>query len=287
MRLAFLDEGPGPVVVLLHGFPLSSAMWKEQLTGVGSTYRIIAPDLRGHGDSPAPEGVYTIDEMADDVIELLDTLSLKVPVVIGGLSMGGYVALSLVVRYPARVRGLMLMDTRAGADTPDAAQKREETAREVIATGNVTAVVDSMIPRLFAKKTIDERAERVAFLREAMEQNSPRGIAGALRAMAIRPDRREDLAMIQVPTVVMVGEEDAITPPTEALALADAIEGARLEVIANAGHMAAVRERLGGQRGDFEVPREPGSLGRLSGRRRSNTTLLESRNLVNWEGSSS
>lgn len=104
MRLAFLDEGPGPVVVLLHGFPLSGAMWKEQLTGVGSMYRVIAPDLRGHGDSPAPEGVYTIDEMADDVIELLDTSSLKDPVVIGGLSMGGYVALSLVVRYPAGPR---------------------------------------------------------------------------------------------------------------------------------------------------------------------------------------
>ena len=215
MRLSFLDEGPGPAVVLLHGFPLSNAMWKEQLTGVGSMYRIIAPDLRGHGDSPAPDGVYTIDEMADDVIELLDRLGLSVPVVVGGLSMGGYVALSLVVRYPTRVRGLMLMDTRAGADTPDAAEKREETAQAVLAAGNVTAVVESMVPKLFSKKTIDERAERVAFLREAMEKNTPRGIAGALRGMAIRPDRRDDLARIQVPTIVLVGEDDVITPPTE------------------------------------------------------------------------
>jgi 3-oxoadipate enol-lactonase len=238
MRLAFVDEGPGPAVVLLHGFPLSSAMWKEQLTGVGSMYRIIAPDLRGHGDSPAPEGVYTMDEMADDVIELLDRLGLHVPVVVGGLSMGGYVAFSLVARYPARVRGLMLMDTRAGADTPDAAQKREETAKAVLADGNVAGVVDSMVPRLFAKKTIEERAERVVFLREAMERNTPRGIAGALRGMAIRPDRRDDLAGIKVPTIVLVGEEDVISPPAEALALTDAIEGARLEVIADAGHMA-------------------------------------------------
>jgi pimeloyl-ACP methyl ester carboxylesterase len=238
MQLAFLDEGPGPVVVLLHGFPLSSAMWKEQINGVGSIYRIIAPDLRGHGDSPAPEGVYTIDEMADDVIELLDRLGLDVPVVIGGLSMGGYVALSLVARYPARVRGLMLMDTRAGADPAEAAQKREETAQEVLSTGNVKAVVDAMIPRLFARKTIEERAERVAYLREVMVKNTPRGIAGALRGMAARPDRREDLARIKVPTLVMVGEEDAITPPNEALSLADAIEGARLEVVVNAGHMA-------------------------------------------------
>jgi len=238
MRLAFVDEGPGPVVVLLHGFPLSSAMWKEQVNGVGSMYRIIAPDLRGHGDSPAPAGAYTIDEMADDVIELLDHLGLAEPVVIGGLSMGGYVALSLVARYPARVRGLMLMDTRAAADTPEAAQKREETARAVIEAGNLRSLVEAMIPRLFAKKTIEERPERVAWLSETMERNTPRGMAGALLAMGSRPDRRDDLARIKVPTIVMVGEEDAITPPNEALALADAIEGARLEVIANAGHMA-------------------------------------------------
>ena len=238
MRLAFLDEGPGPAVVLLHGFPLSRAMWKEQVTGVGSIYRLIVPDLRGHGDSPAPDGVYTMDEMADDVIELLDTLSLDGPVVVGGLSMGGYVALSLVVRYPARVRGLMLMDTRAGADSPDAAQKREEMARAVIAAGNASPVVESMVPRLFAKTTLEERPERVALLREVMEQTTPRGIAGALRGMACRPDRRGDLASIAVPTLVLVGEEDVITPPAEAQALADAISGARLEVVPNSGHMA-------------------------------------------------
>ncbi len=238
MRLAFLDEGPGPAVVLLHGFPLSRAMWKEQVTGVGSIYRLIVPDLRGHGESPAPDGVYTIDEMADDVIELLDTLSLGAPVVVGGLSMGGYVALSLVARYPERVRALMLMDTRAAADSPEAAEKREELARAVLAAGNSGPVVESMVPRLFAKSTLEERPERVAFLREVMEQNTPRGIAGALRGMACRPDRRGDLATIRVPTLVMVGEEDVVTPPAEAQTLADAIPGARLEVIPWAGHMA-------------------------------------------------
>jgi pimeloyl-ACP methyl ester carboxylesterase len=238
MRLAFLDEGPGPAVVLLHGFPLSGAMWKEQITGVGSIYRLIVPDLRGHGASPAPDGVYTMDEMADDVIELLDTLSLDGPVVVGGLSMGGYVALSLVVRYPSRVRGLMLMDTRAGADSPDAAQKREEMARTVMATEDTSPVIESMLPRLFAKRTLEERPERVALLREVMEQTTPRGIAGALLGMACRPDRRGDLANIVVPTLVMVGEEDVITPPAEAQALADAISGARLEVVPNSGHMA-------------------------------------------------
>jgi pimeloyl-ACP methyl ester carboxylesterase len=238
MRLAYTDEGPGPAVVLLHGFPLGRAMWKEQLVGIGSMYRVIAPDLRGHGDSPAPEGDYTIDEMADDVIELLDTLSLTVPVVVGGLSMGGYVALSLVARYPERVRALMLMDTRAAADSPEAAEKREEQARAVLAAGNPGPVVEAMIPRLFARITLEERPERVFPLRELMERNTARGVVGALRAMASRPDRRADLSNIRVPTLVLVGEEDVVTPPGEAQAMADAIPGARLEVIPEAGHLA-------------------------------------------------
>jgi len=238
MRLAYTDEGPGPAVVLLHGFPLGREMWKEQVAGIGSMYRVIAPDLRGHGDSPAPEGDYTIDEMADDVVELLDTLGLDDPIVLGGLSMGGYVALSLVARYPERVRGLLLMDTRAAADSPEAAEKREELARAVLAAGHSGPAVEAMIPRLFARVTLEGRPERVAPIRELMESNTARGVVGALRAMASRPDRRADLAAIRQPTLVMVGEEDVVTPPAEAQDLADAIAGARLEVIPAAGHLA-------------------------------------------------
>jgi len=238
MHLAYSDEGPGPVVVLLHGFPLSRAMWEEQLSGIGSTYRVIAPDLRGHGESPAPEGVYTMDEMADDVVELLDSLSISDRIVLGGLSMGGYVALSLVVRYPDRVRGLMLFDTRAGADTPEAAQNREASARAVLAADSAKELVDAMIPKLFAPITLEQRPERVEPLRAVMENNTPRGTAGALRGMAIRPDRRADLPGIQVPTLVLVGEHDAITLPAEAKALAAAIPNARVEVIPESGHMA-------------------------------------------------
>ncbi len=238
MRLAYTDEGPGPAVVLLHGFPLGREMWREQVNGIGSIYRVIAPDLRGHGDSPAPEGAYTIDEMADDVVELLDTLSLGKPVVVGGLSMGGYVALSLIARYPERVRGLMLMDTRAGADSPEAVDKREELARAVLAAGNAGPAVEAMTPRLFAKITVEQHPEKVTPLRELMERNTARGIVGALRAMASRPDRVGDLAAISVPTLVLVGEDDVVTPPSEAQSLADAIAGARLEVIPEAGHLA-------------------------------------------------
>jgi pimeloyl-ACP methyl ester carboxylesterase len=176
--------------------------------------------------------------MADDVVELLDTLHVGGPVVVGGLSMGGYVALSLMARYPQRVRALMLMDTRAAADSPEAAAKREELARAVLAAGHAGPAVEAMTPRLFAKLTLEERPEKVAPLRELMQRNTARGVVGALRAMASRPDRRADLSAIRVPTLVLVGEEDVVTPAGEAQALADAIAGARLEVIPAAGHLA-------------------------------------------------
>jgi 3-oxoadipate enol-lactonase len=238
MILSYSDDGPGRAVVLLHGFPLSRAMWVEQIPDLGAMYRVIAPDLRGHGGSPAPEGVYTMDEMADDVIQTLDSLHISEPVVLGGLSMGGYVALSLILRYPQRVRALMLMDTQAGADSVEAAATREGTAKAVLEAGGAAPIVDPMMGRLFSPLTRERRPERLTPLREVMEQTTARGIAGALRGMAIRPDRRADLARISVPTLVLVGEDDVITPPAVARSLAEAIPGAHLEVIPEAGHMA-------------------------------------------------
>jgi 3-oxoadipate enol-lactonase len=238
MDLAYADEGPGPVVMLLHGFPLSRAMWVDQLSGIGSIYRVIAPDLRGHGESPVPEGVYTMDAMADDVVELLETLEISGPVVVGGLSMGGYVALSLAARYPTRVRALMLMDTKAAPDTPEAAQAREAMAQAVIAADSAAPVVDAMLPRLFAKMTREQHPERVEPMKDVMSQTSPRGIAGALRGMAARPDRRADLPKIVVPALVLVGAEDVITPVAESKSMAEALPNARLEVISRAGHLA-------------------------------------------------
>jgi pimeloyl-ACP methyl ester carboxylesterase len=238
MDLAYADEGPGPVVVLLHGYPLSRAMWAEQLAGIGSTYRVIAPDLRGFGESPVPEGVYTMDEMADDVVELLETLDIEGPVVVGGLSMGGYVALSMAARFPTRVRALMLMDTRAGADTPEAAQGREASARAVLAADSAAPIVDAMLPRLFCKLTLEQRPERVEPIKAIMGKTAPQGIAGALRGMASRPDRRGDLAKMAFPTLILVGDEDVITPPAEAQSMAEAMPNARLEVIPQGGHMA-------------------------------------------------
>jgi pimeloyl-ACP methyl ester carboxylesterase len=238
MQLYYSDDGPGRVVVLLHGFPHDHTIWDFQRTTLGSIYRLICPDLRGHGRSPAPSGVATIDAMADDVIELLDALKIQEQVVVGGLSMGGYIALSIAARYPERLRALMLIDTRAGADSPEAAQGREELARQVETSENVEPIVTTMLPKMLGAATRLNRPELVAQVGDLMGRTAPSGIAGALRGMAGRPDRTADLARISIPTLVMVGAEDQITPPEQARAMAEAIPNSQFVLIPAAGHLA-------------------------------------------------
>jgi pimeloyl-ACP methyl ester carboxylesterase len=237
MRLDFDDDGPGPVVVLLHGFLFDRSMWSHQRSAVGAIYRVIAPDLRGHGTSAAPEGIYTVDEMADDVIETLDWLQLNGPVVLGGLSMGGYVALSIAARYPSRVKGLMLISTRAAADSPEAARVREDLARQVEASGIAEAVVSTMLPRLFARSTFEHHPHLIARMHHLMAKTPARAVAGTLRGLAIRPDRTAQLPGITAPTLILASREDQLIPFEESEAMARAIPGARLVTIDGAGHV--------------------------------------------------
>lgn len=240
MLLSFDDDGPGPVVVLLHGFPLDRSMWSHQLASVGSIYRVIVPDLRGHGTTAAPDGIYTIDAMADDVIETLDALQLTAPLVVGGLSMGGYVALSLAERYPERLRALMLMNTRASADTPEAAAARLETAAEVERTGDVEPVVAKMLPKLFAPNTFRRHPEVVARMHARMSRMTARAVAGSLRGMVARPDRSALLPRIAVPTLVLAGAEDQVIPAEESEKMAGALPKGRLITIPDSGHLSPV-----------------------------------------------
>lgn len=240
MLLAYDDHGPGPVVLLLHGFPLNRSLWEHQVGAVGSRYRLILPDLRGHGESAAPEGVYTMDVMADDVVELLDALQIREPVVLGGLSMGGYVALSLMDRFPDRFRGLILMSTRAEADSPETARARAEMVGQIEGSKTIQPVVDAMLPRLLSPTTRVQRPEIVARVRGMMEKTSPRGVVGSLRGLAARPDRSSVLPRIQVPTLVLFGADDPITPPGLAQDLSCTIPRARHLVFEGAGHLAPV-----------------------------------------------
>jgi pimeloyl-ACP methyl ester carboxylesterase len=238
MLLAFDDVGPGPVVVLIHGFPLDRSMWTHQRSSIGAIYRVITPDLRGHGATAAPDGVYSVDDLAEDVVELLDALQLEGPVVFGGLSMGGYVTLSIAARYPERVKALMLMNTRASADTPEAAKARIELAERVEATGQTEEVVAAMLPKLFSKNTFEHHPSLIARTHHQMARTPARTVAGTLRGLASRPDRTEFLSSIQVPTLVVAGMDDVIVPLKEAEGMASRISGSKLVVIPNAGHMA-------------------------------------------------
>jgi pimeloyl-ACP methyl ester carboxylesterase len=235
--LAHADVGRGLPVVLLHAFPLNRSMWEPQIAALFGECRCIVPDLRGFGDSPR-SGPYSMDAYADDVVSLLDALQIELAV-IGGLSMGGYVAFNIWRRYRSRVRALLLADTRAAADTPEGRAKRDELIALAQREGSA-AIADKQIPGLIGKTTREKQPELVERLRSGMAGEDPSGIAGALDAMKNRADSTPLLATIDVPTLVVVGEEDAITPVKEARAMHERIRGSRLEIIPSAGHLSNV-----------------------------------------------
>ena len=199
---------------------------------------MLAPDLRGFGRSAAGPGeVASMEQMADDLAALLDALGIGAPVVLCGLSMGGYIALAFWKKYRARLRGLVLCDTRAGADTPEAAAARRRTAGRVLREGPAV-LVETMLPRLLAPETLAGDPPVVGQLRSMMAAGDRRGVAAALHGMAQRQDFTPLLPTIDCPTLLIVGREDAISSPAEMARMARAIPGARLVEIPAAGHMA-------------------------------------------------
>ncbi|OUN01157.1 MAG: hypothetical protein BAA04_13200 [Firmicutes bacterium ZCTH02-B6] len=236
-RLVYDDVGQGPPIVFLHAFPLNKAMWRRQLEAAAAAgWRALAVDLRGFGGSEAGSEPFTMDVCADDVAALLDRLDIQEPVVLAGLSMGGYVAFAFARRYPQRLRALVLADTRAEPDTQEGRTGRYEQAQRVEQDG-VDVVVEAVLPRLVGETTRVRRPEVVAEVREMMAAARPAGVAAALRGLAERPDSRPTLADIEVPTLIIVGEEDVITPPALAEAMHAGIKDSRLAVIPGAGHL--------------------------------------------------
>jgi len=238
IELAYEASGAGLPVVLLHGFPFNRTLWREQVATLKERYRIITPDLRGHGETTATREPATMEEMAGDVAALLDELGIA-RVVLGGLSMGGYVALAFTRLFPERVRALILADTRPQADTDEARLTREETAARVLEEG-MHIIADDMLPKLLAPSTQGERPEIVARVREMILRTVPLGAASALRGMAVRRDHTEFLREINCPTLIIVGSLDRITPPADAELMNREIRGSHLEVIAGAGHVSNV-----------------------------------------------
>lgn len=234
-------RGEGTPVVLVHGFPLNHTMWNEQLAGLSDVARLIAPDLRGFGLSTVTPGTVTMEQFADDLAAMLDGLGVREPVVLCGLSMGGYIAWQFVRKYQERLAGLILCDTRAAPDSPEAAAGRLKTADQVLRLGP-KPLADAMEPRLFAPGTVSSKPDVLAAVRQMILSTNPEGIAAAQRGMAERPDATPLLATIRVPTLLICGSEDKITPAAEMQAVAGQIAGATYAEIDGAGHMSPMEE---------------------------------------------
>lgn len=234
VRLSHLEAGSGSVAILVHGFPLDARMWRDQLQALGGAgRRVVAPDLRGHGASPwAGDTVHTMDRLAADLLAIADHLEAERFDLVG-LSMGGYVALALAAVAPERIRTLALVDTKAGADTAEGRDGRNATAAAVVREGRPW-LHDKLVGALIAEGASDPVRAR---LRTMIEAQSYESIVADLYGMRDRSDRTDLLASLRMPCAVIVGSEDAITPPAVSEEMAGLLPDAELSVIEGAGHM--------------------------------------------------
>ena len=229
-----LDAGAGWPVLLLHAFPLSAEMWRPQLEAVPQGWRYVAPDLRGFGRSPAGPEPPTMDDYAADVETVLDALGIETAA-IGGLSMGGYVTFALFRRAPERFTSLILADTKAEADTPAGRDARRAMSALVNERG-VGAVADSMLPKLLSEHSMTTGLP--ATVRGLIEGNSVQGVDHAIHALMTRPDSTGELAALRLPVLVIVGDEDVLTPRADSERMVAATERSQLVVVPGAGHLS-------------------------------------------------
>jgi len=241
IRLAYDDCGSGPAVVLIHGFPLCRRMWRPQVEALtAADYRVVTPDLRGFGDSEAPDGPCTMEIFADDVAGLLDYLGIE-RAIVGGMSMGGYVLLNLLERYPERIGAALFLVTRAAADDEPGRMRRTALAREV-AEGRPAAVSGAFADVLFGPETAGTRPELIAKVNDWMAAASPAGLAGGLLAMRDRRDYTGILPSFELPALVIGAEQDRAIPAQESRVLAEKLAAAELRLIPEAGHMVNLEQ---------------------------------------------
>ena len=234
LEMAYDEAGSGTPLLLVHGWPHDRTLWAGQLGGLPTYARVIAPDLRGFGGSTVG-GPYSIDQHADDLAALLKSLGIA-SVVLCGLSMGGYIAFSMLRRHRALIRGLVLADTRATADTDEIRANRMRMI-SVIESEGMEVLATRQIQSSLAPSTLERRPQLVESVRRMIAATPPEGAIAALRAMAERPDSTSLLGTIDKPTLVVGGADDTITPPDVIRGLAAAIPGSRVEILEQGGHL--------------------------------------------------
>lgn len=240
--IAYDDHGIGQPVIFLHAFPLNRSMWSDLIVSLleAQRFRLVALDWRGFGESEINTDRTTMELLADDVAALMDALGMQ-QAVLCGLSMGGYAAFAFLRKYPERVRGLILADTRPGADSEEGKANREKVAQLVEEQGS-GAIADLQIPNLLSDYTRQHRPDVEAKVRQMINAATSAGIAAASRGMAIRSDSTDLLARIRCPTLVLVGEDDGLIPPTVAHDYATKISDAQFTVIAQSGHLSNLEQ---------------------------------------------
>lgn len=243
--LHYRDQGDGPPCLLIHGYPLNNRLWQPQFSALSSVARLIAPDLRGHGEtppiSPPNTNAYSMELLAEDCVRLLDYLQISHPVIVGGLSMGGYISLALYRMHPERVAGLILAATRASGDTPQGRINRDkavETARQ----GGAPAIAQSMLQRMLAPQTYKARPDLIDEVMEIMLATSVEGIIGDLLGMRDRPESTDLLPHISVPTLIVHGMEDQLISLDEVRTMQASLPKSTLVVIPNAGHLVNLEQ---------------------------------------------
>jgi 3-oxoadipate enol-lactonase len=239
VTLSYTDAGQGPAVVLIHGFPLDARMWQRQVESLSRRFRVLAPDLRGFGKSPSIEP-FTMESLADDVRGLMAEVD-ALPAVVCGLSMGGYVTLAMARKYPADLRAMVLIDTRAEGDSAEGKSGREK-AIDLVRQGGTKAIAEQMLPKMLSEHSRQNQPQVVDEVRRMMESCPPRTIEHALAALRDRDDCSTMLPSIAVPTLIIVGENDTLTPPDLSRAMHKSIPRSQLAIIPRAGHLSPVEQ---------------------------------------------
>jgi len=239
-NISFDDEGPdeAPVIILIHGFPFNKSMWNKQVEVLIENYRVISYDVRGHGKSDAGTDDFSIGLFADDLVGLMDFLNIQ-KAMLCGLSMGGYIALNAVENYPKRINGLILCDTTCTADTPETKEKRR-IAVENIEKYGIEQYANESIKNLFALETFITSKEKTIVIKEMIMKTSVQTLSATLMALAERKETCGKLAEIRVPVMILVGNEDKITPPSAAKFMHKKIQGSILHIIDHAAHLSNI-----------------------------------------------
>ncbi|MBS1789822.1 MAG: alpha/beta fold hydrolase [Acidobacteria bacterium] len=251
VELAYREEGSGQPIIFLHAFPLNRTMWDDQVATFSSTHRVITFDWRGFGASSLGVTGSSLTVFADDLAELLNLLEIK-RAILCGLSMGGYVAFAFYRKYADRVSAMILCDTRATADTEEGIKARFEMVNMVRQQG-IPAITEKMVPRLLGETTLQTKPQIIEKVKQMIQAAQPEGIARALIGMAQRPDSTELLSKITCPTLVVVGNEDKLTPPSDAQTMNSAIGLSQLRIVNNAGHLPNLEEPLAFNRAIHEL----------------------------------